>query len=60
METITLKLTVEETNAILHSLGNMPYVQVNQLIQKIQHQAGPQLQEMKEKQDENSKPEKGD
>jgi len=60
METITLKLSVDETNAILQSLGNMPYIQVHQLIQKIQQQAGPQLLEMKEKHDKDPEELKGD
>ena len=46
MKEITLKLTIEETNNILQSLGNLPFIQVNQLIQKIQQQAGQQLQEV--------------
>jgi len=58
METITLKLSVDEANAILQSLGNMPYVQVHQLIKKIQQQAGLQLQEMKEQQNKNSEEKK--
>lgn len=45
MKEITLKLTVDETNAVLNALGNMPYVQVHQLIQGIQLQAGQQLKE---------------
>ncbi|MEO9871517.1 hypothetical protein [Ekhidna sp.] len=43
METINLKLTVEETNKILQSLGSLPYLQVHQLIHKLQYQAGEQL-----------------
>lgn len=43
MENINLQLSIEEVNAILASLGNMPYVQVFSLVQKIQHQASAQL-----------------
>ncbi len=43
METINLKLTVEETNKVLQSLGSLPYLQVHQLIHKLQYQAGEQL-----------------
>ncbi|MCH8332276.1 MAG: hypothetical protein IH946_13050 [Bacteroidetes bacterium] len=46
MTEITLKLSVEETNNILQALGSLPYIQVNQLIQKVQVQAGNQLQEL--------------
>ena len=46
METMELKLTVEETNTLLHALGNLPYVQVHQLVQKIQTQAGQQLDKL--------------
>ncbi len=38
-ETIQLKLTVEETNLILDSLGQRPFVSVHQLIANIQQQA---------------------
>jgi hypothetical protein len=40
---IELKLTVAETNGILQALGQMPFVQVVNLIQKIQQQASPQI-----------------
>lgn len=43
MKEVNLKLTIEETNAVLNSLGNLPFVQVHQLIAKIQTQAGQQL-----------------
>ena len=36
----------EEANLVLHALGQLPYVQVADLIQKIQDQAGPQLVQM--------------
>jgi hypothetical protein len=43
MEEITLKMSLDEINAILTGLGNLPFVQVNELIQKIQVQAKEQL-----------------
>ena len=42
MNEVNLKLTVEETNILLTSLGNMPYSQVFQLISKIHQQASEQ------------------
>lgn len=45
MKEITLKLTVDETNAVLNALGDMPFAQVHQLIQHIQQQASQQLKE---------------
>ncbi|CAB4214894.1 hypothetical protein UFOVP1469_3 [uncultured Caudovirales phage] len=41
---IELKLTVAEANGVLNALGQMPFVQVSTLIQKIQQQAAPQVQ----------------
>lgn len=43
MEEITLKLTISETNSILGALGSLPYIQVMELIAKIQAQAKEQL-----------------
>ncbi|WP_165500412.1 hypothetical protein [Pedobacter psychroterrae] len=43
MEEITLKLTIIEINTMLGALGNLPYVQVMELIAKIQEQAKEQL-----------------
>lgn len=40
---MNLNLTLEEVNAILVSLGQMPYVQVCQLVEKIKEQATPQV-----------------
>lgn len=45
---LTLTLTVAETNGILQALGNMPYLQVASLIQKVQQQATPQVKEANE------------
>lgn len=41
---ITLNLTINEVNAILTSLGQLPYTQVFQLIGKVKDQAVEQLQ----------------
>lgn len=38
-----MKLTVEELNLILDSLGNQPFKKVYKLIEKIQQQAASQL-----------------
>ncbi|MEO9852352.1 MAG: hypothetical protein ABJH72_17065 [Reichenbachiella sp.] len=43
MKEVSLKLSIDEANAVLNALGNLPFVQVNQLINKIQLQAGQQL-----------------
>jgi len=39
-----LDLTINEVNAIMQALGNMPYAQVFELIQKIREQAQPQVE----------------
>ncbi len=44
METITLELTIDETNTILAGLGEQPYVKVVDLVQKIQEQGASQLE----------------
>ncbi len=41
---IKLELEIAEVNGILTALGQMPYIQVQALIAKIQQQAGPQVQ----------------
>ena len=41
---ITLELEVAEINGVLTALGQMPFVQVQSLIAKIQGQAAPQVQ----------------
>lgn len=43
MENIQLKLTVEEANTILASLGQQPYIKVADLIRKIQEQGASQM-----------------
>lgn len=40
-----LNLTVEEINKILQALGNAPYVQVFELIDKVRQQTYQQMQE---------------
>ena len=41
---INLQLEINEINGILSALGQMPYVQVRELVEKIQQQAVPQVQ----------------
>lgn len=41
---IKLELELAEVNGILSALGQMPFVQVQALIAKIQGQAAPQVQ----------------
>ena len=41
---MTLDLTINEINLILQSLGNAPYAQVFELVQKIREQAQSQVQ----------------
>ncbi len=43
MEEIKLTLTVNEANLVLTALGQLPYAQVFQVINKIQQQAHGQL-----------------
>ena len=45
---VTLQLEIAEVNGILNALGQMPFVQVQALIMKIQGQAAPQVQEKQE------------
>ena len=40
---IRLDLTVEEANTVLEALGQLPYVRVHLLIDKVQRQATSQL-----------------
>jgi hypothetical protein len=48
---IKLELDVNEVNGVLNALGQMPFVQVQALIAKIQGQAAPQVKP-EEKSDE--------
>lgn len=41
---IELKLDLNEVNGILNALGQMPYIQVKDLIVKIKAQAQPQVE----------------
>lgn len=41
---ITLNLTIQEINLILQALGQAPYVQVADLVDKIKAQAVPQVE----------------
>jgi hypothetical protein len=41
---IKLELEIAEVNGILNALGQMPFVQVQALIVKIQGQAAPQVE----------------
>ena len=41
---IKLELEVNEVNGVLNALGQMPFVQVQALIAKIQGQAAPQVE----------------
>ena len=43
MKEINLQLNVEEANLVLTALGNLPFIQVHELIGKIQCQASAQL-----------------
>lgn len=42
---IKLELSIEETNGILHALGQLPYVQVVALVEKIKGQAQEQVKQ---------------
>jgi len=42
---ITLIFSVEEVNSILSALSKFPYEQVKGLIEKVQEQATPQVQQ---------------
>lgn len=43
MATVSLHLSPEDLNLVLVALGGLPYVQVHELIGRIQTEAGPQL-----------------
>jgi len=43
MKEIKLQLSIEEINQVLTALGNLPFIQVHELIGKIQTQASEQL-----------------
>lgn len=52
-DTLDFKLTVDEANTILGALGNLPYVQVVNIVTKLQTQAQEQFA-AKEKKAEDS------
>lgn len=45
---INLQLEIAQVNAILGALGQMPYVQVKELVENIQQQAIPQVQQQQQ------------
>ena len=54
MEQISINLTLEEVNKILESLGQLPYTDVFQLINKIKAQAEAQVQANEMRQQEHN------
>ena len=44
VQQLTLNLTIDEINVILDALGQRPYAEVFQLVEKIQAQSQAQLQ----------------
>lgn len=46
---INLELSVQEINLILQALGQAPYVQVAELVEKIKSQAVPQVEALPKK-----------
>jgi hypothetical protein len=42
---IKIELDINELNAVMLALGQMPYVQVEKLVDKIRQQAIPQVQQ---------------
>ena len=40
---IKFELTFDEANAVMFALGKLPYDQVAGLVEKLRHQAAPQL-----------------
>ena len=45
MKKLTFEVSVEEANLILEGLGNLPFSRVFALVNKLQQQAGSQLNE---------------
>lgn len=52
MEQISINLSIEEVNLILDSLGQRPYIEVFQLIDKVKAQAEAQVRANKMRQQE--------
>jgi hypothetical protein len=48
MSDITLNLKLEEVNAVLQALGQLPYAQISPLVEKVREQAVPQVQKIQE------------
>jgi hypothetical protein len=42
-QNLSLQLTLDETNLILNALGQQPYIEVQQVIEKIRQQSYSQL-----------------
>jgi hypothetical protein len=55
MSNIKLNLTIEETNLVLEALGNLPFVRVFELVNKIQAQAQQQFNQNGEAREEEGK-----
>lgn len=51
MKTLTLELSVYELKTVLQALGNMPYIQIQELIGNLQLQAIPQLEALQKAQE---------
>jgi len=51
MKDLHLKVSVDDINKILGALGNLPYLQVFELINKIKTQAEGQLKQMPDKEE---------
>lgn len=51
---INLNLEITEVNGILTALGQMPYAQVAELVEKIKQQAIPQVQAQQQEVSENN------
>ena len=45
MQTLNFQLTLDEANQVLNALGRLPYIEVHDLILKLQQQAKSQLKE---------------
>ena len=48
MKDITINFSVDEINIVLNALSNRPYMEVYQLIEKIQSEGNKQLEESSE------------
>lgn len=57
MNTFHVKLSVEEVNTILKSLGNAPYLEVYKLVANLQKQVGEQVHSQNTKEQEENREE---